>query len=254
MSRAPCTLPRRRAGRKRTSGWASWIADCRADDGIGRLGQVGSAQHDGDRSGGEQRGGRRDGLGADAAHLLRGRAGQEGLHDLGGGARAVHEGGGGEVGEAAALGAELDDGGAVAHHRVAQAEEEDRQLLLEVGGEEEHRAARRADVVDGRPRQAEDDLRRQPVAELGVDVVGADDALGQLGPRVGALVGEPAATDHRHPVGVGGARARRWPGSARPTTRPRPARRPCGPAGRAGGRRCSRRRSRTDPCRRANPS
>ena len=88
--------------------------------------------------------------------------------------------------------------------RVAQPEEEDRELLLQVGGEQEHRAAGRAHLVDGGAREAEHDLGRQPVAELGVDVVGAEHALGELGPGVGALVGEPGAAEHRDLVGGGG--------------------------------------------------
>ena len=54
-------------------------------------------------------------------------------------------------------------------------------------------------LVDGGPRQAEHDLGGEAVAELAVDVVGAEHALGQLGPRVGVLVGEPGAAEHGRP-------------------------------------------------------
>ena len=47
--------------------------------------------------------------------------------------------------------------------------------------------------------QAEHDLGGQAVAELGVDVVGAEHALGELGPGVGVLVGEPGAAEHARP-------------------------------------------------------
>ena len=86
---------------------------------------------------------------------------------------------------------------------VAQPEEQDRQLLLEVGRQHEDGAALGEGLVDGGPRQAEHGLGGQAVAELGVDVVGADDALGQLGPGVGVLVGEPGAAEHGHPLGRG---------------------------------------------------
>ena len=57
---------------------------------------------------------------------------------------------------------------------------------------------RRAGLVDGGPGQAEDEVGREAVAELRVDRVGADDALGQLGPGVGRLVGEAGAADDGH--------------------------------------------------------
>ena len=44
--------------------------------------------------------------------------------------------------------------------------------------------------------QPEDDLGGQAVAELAVDVVGADHALGELGPGVGGLVREAGAAEH----------------------------------------------------------
>ena len=56
--------------------------------------------------------------------------------------------------------------------------------------------------------QAQDHVGGQPVAELGVDVVGPDDALGQLGPGVGRLVGEAGPTEHGDPAGPVGRRGR----------------------------------------------
>ena len=205
----------------------------RGDDAVGRLGEVGSTEDHGDGPVGEEGAGRGDGVGLDATHLLGRRAGEQRSHDLAGGARAVQQRGGGQLGHRRALRGELDDGDAVADDRVAEAQEEDRQLLLEVGGEEQDGAARGADLVDRGAGEAEHELGGKPVAELGVDVVGADDALGQLGPGVGALVGEPGAAEHGDLVGgggserVGGRRQRLAPGHLDEASRP---------GGRAGGR------------------
>ena len=57
-------------------------------------------------------------------------------------------------------------------------------------------AARVIDVGDRRARQAEHDLRGEAVGELGVDVVGAEHALGEARPRVRVLVGAARAADH----------------------------------------------------------
>ncbi len=148
----------------------------------------------------------------------------------------------------------LDDPYAVAHDRVAQSQEEDGKLLFEVGPEQQHGAAGRAHLVDGGPREPEHQLGGQAVAQLGVDVVGADDALDQLGPGVGGLVGEPGAADHAHP-------SRRaphgWPWRPAPPRRSngrRRARRRRAPAARSDDRRCAGPRSRSAPCRRASPS
>ena len=78
---------------------------------------------------------------------------------------------------------------------VAQPQVQDRQLLLEVGAEQEHRAAgartpRRSSPAAGRARPRPAGRRR-----AGVDVVGADHALGQLRPGVGGLVGEAGAAE-----------------------------------------------------------
>ena len=59
-------------------------------------------------------------------------------------------------------------------------------------------------LVDGGPGQAEHEVGRQAVAQLGVDRVGADDALGQLGPGVGRLVGQAGAADEGHRAGAAG--------------------------------------------------
>ena len=50
--------------------------------------------------------------------------------------------------------------------------------------------------VDRRARQARHELGRQAVAELSVEIVGADDAFGEPDPGIGVLVREPGATDH----------------------------------------------------------
>jgi hypothetical protein len=76
-----------------------------------------------------------------------------------------------------------------------QPEVEDRQLLFDVGSEE-HDDVGGARLVDGGARQAEHHLGGKPVPDLGVDVVGADHALGQLGPGVGVLVGQPGTPEH----------------------------------------------------------
>ena len=47
----------------------------------------------------------------------------------------------------------------------------------------------------------DDELRIEPVAELCVDVVGADDRLRELRPRVRVFVGEPRPADHCDRVG-----------------------------------------------------
>ena len=68
-------------------------------------------------------------------------------------------------------------------------------------------------VARGRPSTSS---AGQAVAQLRVDGVGADDALGQLGPGVGGLVGQAGAADERHRAGaagtLGGGDARRGGG------------------------------------------
>ena len=55
-------------------------------------------------------------------------------------------------------------------------------------------------------RQARHELGRQSVAELSVEVVGADDALRKPHPGIGVLVREPAATDHADRPRTGGGK------------------------------------------------
>ena len=50
-------------------------------------------------------------------------------------------------------------------------------------------------------RKPRDEVRIEPVAELCVDVVGADHRLRELRPRVGVFVGEPRPADHCDRVG-----------------------------------------------------
>ena len=117
-------------------------------------------------------------------------------------ARAVAHRGDRVLVEAGGCGREHDDLHPVLDDRVAQPQVQDRQLLLQVGTEQEDRASGRAHLVDRRAREAQHGGRRQAVAELRVDVVGADDALGQLGPGVRRLVGEAGAADaRRRPTG-----------------------------------------------------
>jgi hypothetical protein len=85
--------------------------------------------------------------------------------------------------------------------RVADPQEQHRQLVLEVGAEHQHGAAGGAGLVDGGAGQAGHHRGREAVTQLGVDVVGADDTLGQLGPGVGGLVGEAGAADDGEPPG-----------------------------------------------------
>ena len=128
---------------------------------------------------------------------------------------------------------QLDDLGAVLAHGVAQPQVEDRELVLDVRGQgDDQRRGRR--LVDGGPGQAEDGGGGQAVAQLGVDVVGAERQPGHLGPGVGVLVGEPGAADHgqRRPAahGLGRRPAPRRPRPGPRPSWPRPARRPGGPA------------------------
>ena len=74
---------------------------------------------------------------------------------------------------AVGAGRDLDQLRVAAHHGLAQAQEEDRQLLAQVAGQR-HQHRRRARLVDGGPGQAEHQLGREAVAQLGVDRVGAD--------------------------------------------------------------------------------
>ena len=90
---------------------------------------------------------------------------------------------------------EFDDGQVSIDGGRPQSEEEDRQLFADIAGQEDHRGGRRG-LVDRGPGQTEHQLAREAVTDLGVDRVSAEDALGDPGPGVGALVGETGATDH----------------------------------------------------------
>ena len=98
---------------------------------------------------------------------------------------------------------DLDHPAAPLLRRIAHAQEEHGQLFFEVDAEH-HDGRGRGGLGDRGARQGED-LRRQPVAELGVDVGGAEHLAGQLGPGERILVGASGATDDPdagRPVGV----------------------------------------------------
>ena len=113
------------------------------DDAVGGLGQVGAAEHDGDRAGGEQARRRRRWRRARCRRPPGWPSRRAGLATT----SPAAPGRWSSVAAASsddgrALRGQLHDRDAVAHDGVAQAEEEDGQLLLEVGREEQHRAAR----------------------------------------------------------------------------------------------------------------
>ena len=100
---------------------------------------------------------------------------------------------------------ELDERDAVVDDGVAQPQVERAQLFFGIRAQEDDHAALRAGVVDRGPRQRKQQLGRQTVTELAIDVVGADQTLRELGPRVGRFVGEPRPAEHPEPLGPGGA-------------------------------------------------
>ena len=110
------------------------------------------------------------------------------------GACAQHRGD--VAGETARPRGDLDDRYAELHRGASHPEVENRQLLPQVG-RDEHDCASAVEVGDGGAGKAEHDLGGQAVAELRVDVVGADHALGEAGPHVGVLVGAARAAEHR---------------------------------------------------------
>ncbi len=118
-------------------------------------------------------------------------------------ARADAQGRGRQRAQRGRGGGDLDQRGRAAGHRLAQAEEQDRELLAQVTGQRDE-DGRRAGLVDGGPGQTEHHIGGQAVAELRVDGVRADDALGQLRPGVGRFVGEAGAADQRDGAGAGG--------------------------------------------------
>ncbi len=140
----------------------------------------------------------------------RGRVAGEGAGHLRRVARADAQRRRGQCAEGGGSRRDLDQPGVAADHGLAQAEEENGELLAQVAGQG-HEDRRRAGLVDGRPGQAQHEIGGKPVAQLGVDRVGADDALGELGPGVGGLVGQPGPTDQRHRVGAAGVLGRAEP-------------------------------------------
>ena len=130
-------------------------------DAVGGLGDVGPAEHDGDGAVGEERRRRRDVVGIDTAHLHGGRARQQRPHHVTGGAGAVQERGGGELGDGRCAGWPARRPSR--RPRVTawrSRRKRTGQLLLQVGCEQQHRAAGRAHLVDrgsragrGRPRR-----------------------------------------------------------------------------------------------------
>ena len=87
---------------------------------------------------------------------------------------------------------QLDQCGAVVDDGVTQAKEQRPEVFLGVGTDEDDGAARGAGLVDRGARQTQHRLGRKAVAELRIDMVGAEHALGELGPGVLRLVGERA--------------------------------------------------------------
>ena len=93
-------------------------------------------------------------------------------------------------------GREVDDRNVQLASRPPDAEVEHRQLFLEVGTEQDDRGGAVA-VGDLGGGEAEHHLCGKAVAELRVDVVGADHALGEPAPHVRVLVGSARAAEHR---------------------------------------------------------
>ena len=173
-------------------------------DGARGLGQVGPADHHREVPvrGGDHPGRGRELVGRHPGHAVgRDVTAHHGPDHGGDLAGAVLQRRRGVAGQAGAGRGDLHDPGRVLHHRVLQPQEQHRQLLLGVRAHVEHGAAGAAGLVDGGAGQVQD-RRGQAVTHLGVDVVGADDALGQLGPGVGGLVGEAGATQHRDGPGA----------------------------------------------------
>ncbi len=123
-------------------------------------------------------------------------------------ARAVVQALRGPGGKAGRPRAYLDDRDPPLDGGVAQPQVEDGKLFLDVGGHgDDQRSV--ANLVDRDPRQPGDQVPGQPVPELGVDVVSAQDGAGELGPGVGVLVrqtgpaqdADPLAGDAGDPAG-----------------------------------------------------
>ena len=119
--------------------------------------------------------------------------------------------------EAAGTGSDLDDRRVVVLGRMTQSQEERPVGLLRVDAEDEHRRTGIAGLVDRGARKAEDDRGVDPVAHLGVDVVGPQHRLGELRPGVLRFVRETSAAEDRDAAGVDAVERRRrlrecsWP-------------------------------------------
>ena len=119
--------------------------------------------------------------------------------DHGSFAGADAQGRGGQSGQGSGRRCQFDQGRGT-DHRLAEAQEENGQFLPEVAGQgDEDRGLARG--VDRGPGQAQDQFGREAIAQLGIDRVGAEDALGQLGPGVRRLIGEPCPTHHGDAAG-----------------------------------------------------
>ena len=179
------------------------------DDAVGGLGQRRPAEDDRDRACGEERGGRRDGGRLDAADVALAGAGDERGDEL----AARRRDGAGAV---AAASSETEVGcGASSMSVTPSLTTAWRRRRKRTGSSSLGSGPRSRTVPPGAQAssmvargQAEHDLGREAVAQLGVDVVGADDALGELGPGVGVFVGEPGAAEHARPRRVGAVGAR----------------------------------------------
>ena len=109
----------------------------------------------------------------------------------------------GVVAQPGPAGREFNEGGPVVDHSVTEPQVQRPQLLLGVRAEQHDGSAGGAGPVDGGPGKAEHHLGWQAVAQLGVHMIGPQDALGQLGPGVLRLVGHSGSTHHGDPVGGG---------------------------------------------------
>ena len=96
---------------------------------------------------------------------------------------------------------EVDERYAQLHGRAANAQVDDGQRVFQVGAEDHNRGGAVA-VGDLRAREPEHQLGGQAVADLRVDVVGADHTLHQSRDRVRVLVGATRAADQRDRFGA----------------------------------------------------
>ena len=107
-----------------------------------------------------------------------------------------------DVAEARALRSELNEGRPVLHDSMTQTQIQRSQIFFGVGAAQDDGSAAAAGIVDRGPRQTEHNFGAKTIAELCVDMIGADHPLGQLGPGVLSFVVEAGTTDHRHSVGI----------------------------------------------------